>query len=159
MIILHSEHSEKSRIFVEAYGEGNSVIDWYASSIEQLQYNLSGLPQPSDFPFVVDPVIKKGLVDPESMQWAIDEFAGKHLTEQQKLNRMVVIPKLEIRRAMRSLGIENKLGALLTDETFGKDWRDASEIDLSEELVARALILMEIDADAVKREILKLRKT
>lgn len=70
---------------------------------------------------------------------------------------MTGAPKLEIRRAMRSLGIEDKLDTLLTDETFNKDWQDAIEIDLSEEIVASALSQMEVDVDTIKREILKLR--
>ena len=47
---------------------------------------------------------------------------------------------LEIRRAMRSLGIEEKLDALLSqNETFRKDWQDAREIDLNDEITKKAL--------------------
>lgn len=51
-----------------------------------------------------------------------------------------VFAKLEIRRAMRSLGIEQKLDALLSQhETFRKDWQDAREIDLNDEITKKAL--------------------
>ena len=51
-----------------------------------------------------------------------------------------VFAKLEIRRAMRSLGIEQKLDALLSqNETFRKDWQDAREIDLNDEITKKAL--------------------
>ena len=51
-----------------------------------------------------------------------------------------VFAKLEIRRAMRSLGIEEKLDALLSqNETFRKDWQDAREIDLNDEITKKAL--------------------
>ena len=51
-----------------------------------------------------------------------------------------VFAKLEIRRAMRSLGIEEKLDAILSqNETFRKDWQDAREIDLNDEITKKAL--------------------
>ena len=51
-----------------------------------------------------------------------------------------VFAKLEIRRAMRSLGIEEKLDDLLSqNETFRKDWQDAREIDLNDEITKKAL--------------------
>lgn len=51
-----------------------------------------------------------------------------------------VFAKLEIRRAMRSLGIEEKLDALLSqNETFRKDWQDAREIDLNDAITKKAL--------------------
>lgn len=51
-----------------------------------------------------------------------------------------VFAKLEIRRAMRSLGIEQKLDVLLSqNETFRKDWQDAREIDLNDEITKKAL--------------------
>lgn len=51
-----------------------------------------------------------------------------------------VFAKLEIRRAMRSLGMEEKLDALLSqNETFRKDWQDAREIDLNDEITKIAL--------------------
>ena len=57
-----------------------------------------------------------------------------------KQKERTVFAKLEIRRAMRSLGIEQKLDALLSQhETFRKDWQDAREIDLNDEITKKAL--------------------
>ena len=57
-----------------------------------------------------------------------------------KQKERTVFTKLEIRRAMRSLGIEEKLDTLLSqNETFRKDWQDAREIDLNDEITKIAL--------------------
>ena len=57
-----------------------------------------------------------------------------------KQKERTVFAKLEIRRAMRSIGIEEKLDALLSqNETFRKDWQDAREIDLNDEITKKAL--------------------
>ena len=57
-----------------------------------------------------------------------------------KQKERTVFAKLEIRRAMRSLGIEQKLDVLLSqNETFRKDWQDAREIDLNDEITKKAL--------------------
>lgn len=58
--------------------------------------------------------------------------------------------KLQIRRAMRSLGIEAILDGLLTNEAFAKDWTDAIEIDLSDPMTAQALSYVNVDINAVK---------
>lgn len=51
-----------------------------------------------------------------------------------------VFSKLAIRRAMRSLGIEAKLNALLdASDTFRADWTDAQEIDLADPVLLEAL--------------------
>lgn len=51
-----------------------------------------------------------------------------------------VFTKLKIRRAMRSLGIEAKLDALLAaSATFAADWADAQEIDLADQVLVEAL--------------------
>lgn len=53
-----------------------------------------------------------------------------------------VFSKLAIRRAMRSLDIENKLDALLNaSSTFKSDWTDAQEIDLADTVLASALAI------------------
>ena len=66
-----------------------------------------------------------------------------------------VFAKLEIRRAMRSLGIEEKLDALLSqNETFRKDWQDAREIDLNDEITKIALE----SGGITENEILKIRE-
>lgn len=53
-----------------------------------------------------------------------------------------VFSKLAIRRAMRTLGIESKLDALLNaSDTFRADWTDAQEIDLADPVLASALAM------------------
>ena len=51
-----------------------------------------------------------------------------------------VFTKLAIRRAMRKLGIEGKLDALLAaSHTFASDWSDAQDIDLADPVLIEAL--------------------
>ncbi|MHB9139800.1 MAG: hypothetical protein ACYC4Q_10405 [Victivallaceae bacterium] len=58
--------------------------------------------------------------------------------------------KLQIRRALRSLGQEAALDILLADETFKKDWSDAIEIDLNDTMTKQALTSLNVDINAVK---------
>ena len=66
-----------------------------------------------------------------------------------------VFSKLAIRRAMRSLGIEAKLDALLAaSAVFRADWTDAQEIDLADPVLLDALAAGIITAEeiaAIKR--------
>ena len=66
-----------------------------------------------------------------------------------------VFSKLAIRRAMRSLGIEAKLDALLAaSAVFRADWTDAQEIDLADPVLLDALASGSITAEeiaAIKR--------
>ena len=72
-----------------------------------------------------------------------------------KQKERTVFAKLEIRRAMRSIGIEEKLDALLSqNETFRKDWQDAREIDLNDEITKIALE----SGGITENEILKIRE-
>lgn len=51
-----------------------------------------------------------------------------------------IFTKLAIRRACRTLGLENKLDALLeSNSLFKKDWDDAQEIDLADSITSQAL--------------------
>jgi hypothetical protein len=62
--------------------------------------------------------------------------------------------KLKIRRAMRRLGIEGQLDALLSASAlFEHDWADALEIDLQDPITVEALGAANIDIDAVIAEI------
>ena len=61
-----------------------------------------------------------------------------------------VYTKLAIRRAMRSLGIEAKLDALLAaSATFAADWADAQEIDLVDPVLVEALTAGSITAEEI----------
>lgn len=72
-----------------------------------------------------------------------------------KHKERTVFAKLEIRRAMRSLGIEEKLDALLSqNETFRKDWHDAREIDLNDEITKKAMA----SGGITENEIFKIRE-
>ena len=68
-----------------------------------------------------------------------------------------VFTKLAIRRAMRQLGIEAKLDALLeASALFRADWTDAQEIDLADPVLVEALAAGSITAaeiEAVRRAI------
>ena len=61
-----------------------------------------------------------------------------------------VFTKLKIRRAMRSLGIEAKLDALLAaSANFAADWADAQEIDLADPVLVQALTEGSITAEEI----------
>lgn len=62
-----------------------------------------------------------------------------------------IFAKLDIRRAMRALGNESTLDALLDlVPQFKTDWADAQEIDLADPMVQQALESASIDIAAVK---------
>lgn len=73
---------------------------------------------------------------------------------QPKPPEQTVFTKLAIRRAMRALGIEGKLDALLNaSSVFRADWTDAVEIDLADPVLLRALAsggLTEYEIEQVK---------
>ena len=62
--------------------------------------------------------------------------------------------KLQIRRAMRQLGIENKLDNILDNNPqFKKDWNDAIEIDLNDQMIKDAIqaeLIYQKDIDQIK---------
>lgn len=61
-----------------------------------------------------------------------------------------IYSKLAIRRAMRELGIEAKLDALLNASAqFRADWTDAQEIDLSDPVLLAALQSGSITAEEI----------
>ena len=66
-----------------------------------------------------------------------DAWFAKHAP---KPVEQTVFTKLKIRRAMRSLGIEEKLDNLLAaSDKFQKDWNDAQDIDLADSELVNAL--------------------
>lgn len=68
-----------------------------------------------------------------------------------------VFTKLKIRRAMRALGLEGQLNAILaSDATFAADWADAQEIDLADPVLVEALTAGSItpsEIEAIREEI------
>ena len=156
MIILHSTHSAESRAFVEAYGEGNFVLDWYGDNSAYNQYMLSGNPSPSGFPFVV--YKDQGFVNPESPQWVEDEVKGLHKTEQQILDGMIILSKLKLMRALNALNLwKPEVKPLIKgNEDFEDAWDNAVEIDLNDPLFQQGFALTSIDMDTVKRKIIEM---
>ncbi len=69
-----------------------------------------------------------------------------------------VFSKLQIRRAMRALGQEEKLDQIISGglSTFAKDWNDAQDIDLNDPVFREALQQWEItqaELDQIIRQI------
>lgn len=63
-----------------------------------------------------------------------------------------VFSKLAVRRAMRRIGIEAKLDALLNaSDTFRADWSDAQEIDLADPVLLQALSQGGISAEEISQ--------
>lgn len=122
--------------------EGYDIVLVYADGREQavseqqdlyLQWLANGN-QPEVIPYVAPPVE----------------------TEEERRARICsqsIYRKLEIRRAMRALGQEEILDALLQNEQFRKDWDDATEINLSDPLVVQALSQAAIDVNSIKLKI------
>lgn len=53
-----------------------------------------------------------------------------------------IFTKLQIRRACRALGLEEKLNTLLqSNEIFAADWTDAQDIDLQDAILKQALLM------------------
>lgn len=85
-------------------------------------------------------------------QWV--EVIDEQKTVQEVKNAAAIarnkFTKLQIRRAMRSLGNEAILDGLLQVPAFAKDWSDAVEIDMADEITAAAIAQAGIDIDTVK---------
>lgn len=67
--------------------------------------------------------------------------------------------KLEIRRAMRDLGIEAKLDALLAgSELFKKEWTDAQDICLTDPTLMKAMTLGSVTKEEIKAIVQRIRQ-
>lgn len=68
------------------------------------------------------------------------------------------VTKLQIRRAMRALGVENVLNSILaSNDQFKNDWTDAQEIDLNDPMVQQIVtlgIISQETFDLIKNTIL-----
>ena len=107
MIILHSTHSADSIAFVEQFGEGNTIIDWYSDNQAQLAYKISGLPQPSGFPFIVDENSRRGFENPISIEWVKNEV----FIEEPKIHS-----QLNILMTLESMGKADAIIAEMTEK-------------------------------------------
>ena len=68
------------------------------------------------------------------------------------ISSKTIYTKLQIRRAMRQLDIQNKLNSILeNNEQFKSDWFDAQEIDLNDPMIINALNLGLISQEQINR--------
>ena len=111
-------------------------------------YQVFGYDDLSSIP--VNPILANGVVR-EKTQAELD--AGV-LASKLAVNKF---PRLAIRRAMRELGVEDNLDTLLANPAFGKDWADATEIDLSDVITAQAITAYGGDIDAIKLKIAEMK--
>ena len=118
---------------------------------------IAGTVKPSDEYVWYDGIIP----DSKYLTWDDDkqQIVPDLERAQAELDAMIHLPKLDIRRALRAMGEEDKLNALLNaSPIFKADWTDAQEIDMSDPMVSQALANADIDVDAVKRQILGIDK-
>ena len=69
-----------------------------------------------------------------------------------------VFTKLQIRRALRALNQESLLDSALENEAFRKDWNDAQEIDLEDEVFKQALAAKGISERRMRQVIIQIRR-
>ena len=69
-----------------------------------------------------------------------------------------VFTKLQIRRALRALNQESVLDSALENEAFRKDWNDAQEIDLEDEVFKQALAARGISERQMRQVIIQIRR-
>lgn len=83
---------------------------------------------------------------------------GEIVEKEIKPVEKTVYTKLEIRRACRALGIENKLNLLLeASDNFRNDWADAQYVDLTDAVLLEALKAGKFTDEEIKaiKELLK----
>lgn len=79
-----------------------------------------------------------------------DEWFAEHAPTPEP-PQQTIFTKLQIRRAMRSLEIEEKLDTLLeASDKFKKDWADAQEINLSDPVLIQALAAGDVTAEDIE---------
>jgi len=69
-----------------------------------------------------------------------------------------VFTKLQIRRALRALGQEAVLDTALANEAFRKDWNDAQDIDLEDDVFKQALAAQGISERQMRQVIIQIRR-
>ena len=82
----------------------------------------------------------------------------KNISEELQEEGPLYVTKLQIRRAMRALGVENVLNSILaSNDQFKNDWTDAQEIDLNDPMVQQVVtlgIISQETFDLIKNTIL-----
>ena len=102
-------------------------------------YNANGQKAPDTFPVKNEEgKIIGWIFNPSNdPQWRED---NGYIYDQPIPIHKTIFTKLQIRRAMRALEIEDKLNALLeASATFAADWADANEINLADPVLIEAL--------------------
>lgn len=69
-----------------------------------------------------------------------------------------VFTKLQIRRALRALNQESLLDSALENEAFRKDWNDAQEINLEDEVFKQALAAQGVSERQMRQVIIQIRR-
>ena len=115
--------------------------------------------------YVSDECTKQVNADkPDYLAWlsegntpAVIPFVPPILPTQEEINaeicRQSIYKKLNIRRAMRELGLESVLNTFLQNEQFKTDWDDATEINLDDAMVQSALQSASLDVNQIKLKI------
>lgn len=96
-----------------------------------------------------------------SLEWlsahGFEEHSQEWFDEHTPPPQQTVFTRLQIRRAMRDLGIEEKLDTLLdSSDTFKKDWNDAQDINLADPVYLQALAsgsITEQEIEDIKNQI------
>lgn len=88
-----------------------------------------------------DAMLKQDGYTPYDLPACMYEVKNGAIVEKQFVpQEKTVFTKLQIRRACRELGFEDKLDDLLnSDETIKKDWTDAQDIDLNDNMFILAI--------------------
>jgi len=78
LVIIHDSNVKESRDFVDAYGNGYDIIDWFnpEHAHRVYAYNLAGNPSVSAFPSVVDTQLKRIARAPANMDEAMQDIRG-----------------------------------------------------------------------------------
>ena len=132
--------------------------------------NVGGMPVEAPFETVKDGMIIRGYNKPANEAMLLADgyvkytgtknipylaFENGQLVELEEVPLMkTVYTKLQIRRAMRKMGLEDTLDSILTANfEFGKDWQDAQEIDLNDNVFKSALTQNELGDEFIQNVI------
>ena len=87
------------------------------------------------------------------------DMIDAELAQYATVSAQSVFTKLQIRRAMRALGMESTLDTILSsDATVKADWTDAQEIDLNDTVLRSAINaagIMDVQITEIKTKILE----
>lgn len=116
--------------------ENNAIVE-APKTIERNGYTIYGYNSEDN----AEMLLKDGYAEFPYCASAYEIKDGKIVERQpQPAPQKTVFSKLQIRRACRALGIEDKLNRLIEyNENFYRDWHDAEEIDLTDSMIQQAI--------------------